>query len=135
VPCREHVAQLCQHEDELEQLNVKALIISFGSVLLARTWLRETCAPFTLVLDPERKVYRSYGLKRSLLRSWSPRTLWFYLRRRLAGKKSHGIQGDPNQLGGDFIVDKDGIIRLAYRSRDPVDRPPVEQLLDIFRHL
>ena len=34
------------------------------------------------------------------------------------------------QLGGDFIVDRDGILRLAYRSRDPADRPEVTLLLE-----
>lgn len=31
--------------------------------------------------------------------------------------------------GGDFVVDAGGVIRLAYRSKDLVDRPPVEALL------
>jgi len=49
----------------------------------------------------------------------------------LNGRKWRDIQGDSGQLGGDFIVNANGIIRLAYYSRDPSDRPPVSHLLKI----
>jgi hypothetical protein len=32
-------------------------------------------------------------------------------------------------MGGDFIVDYNGILRLAYRSHDPTDRPAASSLL------
>jgi len=40
-----------------------------------------------------------------------------------------------SKLGGDFIVDPAGIIRLAYRSHNPTDRPPMSQLLMTIRQL
>ena len=45
------------------------------------------------------------------------------------GWKWRGIQGDSGQLGGDFIVDQQGMIRMAYRSHDPTDRPTLEVIL------
>lgn len=129
------MAQLCQHQDELQRLNTEVLVISFGALPLARAWLEETCAPFRLLLDPEREVYHAYGLESSLLRSWNLKTVRYYVERVRAGHQWRGIQGDSSQLGGDFIVDVEGIMRLAYRSRDPTDRPPVERLLAILREL
>jgi hypothetical protein len=38
-------------------------------------------------------------------------------------------------LGGDFIIDANGIIRLSHPSRDPIDRPPVSQLLAVLKAL
>ena len=32
-------------------------------------------------------------------------------------------------MGGDFIIDTDGVGRFAYRSENPTDRPPVEALM------
>jgi hypothetical protein len=46
-----------------------------------------------------------------------------------SGRKWRGIQGDSAQLGADFVVDTEGIVRLAYRSHDPTDRPPAADLL------
>ncbi len=88
---------------------------------------------FEFLLDPERIVYRSYGLERSFARSWTLRTLWVYIKLLTSGRKWRGIQGDANQLGGDFLIDRDGTIRLAYRSHDPADRPSIEKLLELLR--
>jgi len=125
------VAQLRQQQDELSRLNTQVLVISFGADYWARAWREETQSPFPLLLDPQRSIYRAYGLERSLLRSWNLRTMWLYVRLLLAGRKWRGIQDDSAQLGGDFIVDADGIVRLAYRSHDPTDRPAVEALLEV----
>ena len=126
---------MCQHKDELHRLNVQVLVIGFGAVSSARRWLEETCDDFPLLLDPEREIYRLYGLKESWLRSWNLRTIRLYIRLLASGRKWRGIQGKSTQLGGDFIVDSDGIIRLAYRSREATDRPAVDDLLDLLRDL
>ena len=127
------MAQLRQRQDEFSRLNVQVLIISFGTEYWAKVWLEETGAPFPLLLDPERRVYRAYGLGRSVLRVWSPKVAWHYLRLMMAGRRLKPILGDPHQLGGDFIVDPGGTVRLAHPSRDPTDRPSVEALLKALR--
>jgi len=129
------VAQLCRHVDEFAYLSTKVLVISFGAERWALAWLRETGTPFPLLLDPDRRVYRAYGLERSALRTWTPRVVWYYVRHLAAGRRLRPVQGDPSQLGGDFIVAADGIVRFAHRSRDPVDRPPVARLLEALRGL
>ena len=129
------MAQLCQHQDEFKQLNTEVLIVAFGALPLAQAWLEETCTPFRLLLDPERTVYQVYGLERSLLRSWNLKTVRRYVQLMRAGRQWRGIQGDSTQLGGDFIVDTDGILRLAYRSSEATDRPPVERLFAVLRQL
>jgi hypothetical protein len=126
------VAQLCQQQGEFAQRNVEVLIITFGSGGLAWAWLAETCSSFHLLLDPSRRVYDLYGLERSLWRSWGLKTIWRYAQLLVAGRQWRGIQGDSAQLGGDFIVDSGGIVRLAYRSHDPTDRPSIEKLFSIF---
>ena len=123
------MAQLCQHLPEFEALNTRIVVISFGRPDQAGIWLAETNALFTLLLDPERKAYRAYGLEYSLLRSWSLNVWLRYAQLILSGRKWRGIQGDSGQLGGDFIVDSNGVIRFAYRSLDPTDRPSISQLL------
>ena len=126
---------MCQHLDELERLNTEVLLITFSSAGYARKWSQETCAPFRLLLDRERTIYHTYGLERSLMRSWNVKTVQRYVQLMSKGRKWRGIQGDSAQLGGDFIIDSEGIVRLAYRSHDPTDRPEVEQLLAILRQL
>ena len=73
------MAQLCQYQDDFDELNTRVLIISLGTLPAAQAWLEETCAPFRLLLDPERIVRRAYGLERSWLRSWNLKTIWRYI--------------------------------------------------------
>ncbi len=116
---------------ELEAMQTRVVVVSFGSTVGAQTWLNETDTPFMFLLDPDRVAYRAYGLEHSLARAWGLRAWLRYAQLLLAGRKWRGIQGDSGQLGGDFIVDPDGIIRLAYRSHDPTDRPPISRLLTV----
>jgi len=129
------VAQLCHHREELERLNVEVLLITFSSVGYGRIWLEEVCSALRLLIDRERTVYGTFGLERSLLRAWSLKTMWRYVQLRRAGYRRRGIQGDSAQLGGDFIIDPEGIVRLAHRSRDPTDRPSVDRLLTVLRQI
>ena len=126
---------MCHQQDELKRLNATVFVISFSTPEPARAWIQETCPSFTMLLDPERKVYRSYGLKRSWLRTWNPIAAWDYIRLLFAGQRIRGIEADPYQLGGDFIVDSKGVLHLAYRSRVATDFPPVADLLALLKNL
>lgn len=84
-----------------------------------------------LLIDEPRLAYRAFGLERSWWRSWQPKTVWRYVQLLLSGRRWRGIQGDSAQLGGDFVIDRQGVVRLAYRSDDPTDRPSVDLLLAV----
>ncbi|MBL8045164.1 MAG: AhpC/TSA family protein [Anaerolineales bacterium] len=130
------MAQLCAHHAELKRLNTRVLIISFGTFPAVQQWLAETGANFEILIDRERTVYAAYQLERSRLRSRSPRTLWLYFTRWLKGQKFHSSHGDDtSQLGGDFIIDKNGLLRFVYPSLEPADRPPVSKLFQVLQKL
>jgi peroxiredoxin len=126
---------LCQHKDEFKRLDTEIMVVSFGLPAFASRWLDETCDWFRLLIDPERAVYQAYGLESSLVRSWNLKTVARYIELMRQGREWRGIQGDSTQLGGDFIVDRNGTVRLAYRSHDPTDRPSVSELLIVLRQL
>lgn len=129
------MAQLRRFAEEFGRLGARVLLISFGADYWARAWQQDTRSPYPLLLDPARAVYRLYGLGASRLGAWSPRVLFYYLKRILRGQRLLPAQGDPHQLGGDFIVDAHGVIRLAHRSQDPLDRLPAEKILAELRRL
>jgi len=131
------VAQLCQHQQEFTDLQTRVIIVSFGTLLAVQAWLKETCSPFEVLLDRERAVYQAYHLERSFWRSRNLNTRWYYFKAWLAGKKSLDIHDgeDTSQLGGDFIIGRNGVLRLAHPSRDPTDRPTAEALLKVLREL
>jgi hypothetical protein len=125
------MAQVGLHQQDFESLETNVVTISFGTPYWAQVWLEETRSPFPLLLDSKRTAYQAYGLEHSLLRSWGWQTISYYARALWNGEEWRGIRGDSGQLGGDFIVDAQGLVRLAYPSRNPTDRPPVEELLSL----
>ena len=78
---------------------------------------------------------QTYGRLLAYIYSRANKMLLYYFRLILKGRKLRPIQGDPNQLGGDVIIDHQGIVRFAYPSEDPADRPSVEELLVSLRFL
>ena len=125
------MAQLCQYSDKLKELQTKVGLISFGEKDEAKIWQKETCSSFQLLLDSDRSVYRAYKLRRSLLNSWNPKTLWYYTRLLLSGIRWRGVKGDSIQLGGDFIINPDGRFLLVYPSKEATDRPAISEILTL----
>jgi peroxiredoxin len=129
------VAQLAPLHADFQNLNTNVVAISFGDEYWVRAWLAETQSPFPVLLDPTLAAYQAYGLDRSALRSWGVKTLWYYARALGRGEKLLEKRGDAYQLGGDFIVDADGMVQFAYPSHDPTDRPSIDELCAILRRL
>jgi peroxiredoxin len=129
------VVQVASYQQEFEALNTNVVTVSFGMDYWAKMWLQETQSPFPFLIDPERDAYHAFGLQSSIVRSWMPQNLWFYAKATLQGREKFGKRGDPHQLGGDFIVDSQGIVRLAHPSKDPTDRPSVEGMLQLLKDL
>ena len=105
-------------------------MISFAQRRAIEYYARDLRIPFPLLSDPERAAYEAYGLRKGGLWSiFGPKTVWEYVKLMAHGRLFRGIQADPFQLGGDFVIDGSGIVRFAYRSEDPTDRPAMDRLL------
>lgn len=86
--------------------------------------------PYPALADEERAAYRAYGLGRGpWWRVWGPATLRAYARAVGHGGRVQRPTEDTLQLGGDFVVGRDGRLLFAYRSRGPADRPAVDDLV------
>lgn len=129
------MAQVVSRHAEFEVAGTNVVTVSFGTPYWSGVWLQETKSPFPYLIDSERKAYHAYGLKSSVLSSWSPANLWYYGKAALQRRETFGKRGDPHQLGGDFLIDQTGTIRLAYPSRDPTDRPAISELLSVLGSL
>ena len=115
----------------LDERNVQVLTITFGTLKQAERWVEETSSPFPMLLDPERNVYRDYGLRSSILKVYSLKMVLVYFKLLRQGRKLRPVQGDPHQLGGDFLIDSVGRVLFAHPSEDPSDRPSVETILGV----
>jgi hypothetical protein len=89
---------------------------------------------YPVVTDESRASYRAYGLTRGpWWRIWGLRTLRAYGPLLGSGGRLRRPTEDTLQLGGDFIVDSNGVLVYGYRSARPDDRPPVDELITTVR--
>jgi peroxiredoxin len=98
--------------------------------------LSDVSCPFPVLVDEHRQAYRAWGLQRaSFARVWLDPNVWRqYARLLTSGERLRGLGRDPRQLGGDFIIDRDG--RVAYaRPQQRDDRPPVGELITVAERL
>jgi hypothetical protein len=121
-----------EHLEDFSRYSAQVLVISFGRPEVIEGFRTRLGIPFQVASDPEQKAYRDYGIgKASVWTVWSPRVLWKYLRLAASGRKPQHSEEpeDVYQLGGDFLLDENGLILFAHESRNPVDRPKVGDIL------
>ena len=116
------------NRDALLAQGARVLVVGFEERTRTQAWLRQRGITLPFLLDPDRRVYRAYALERSWWRAWHPRNLWFYTRHVLRGGALPRIKADPNQMGGDFLIDRQGVIQLAYYGQNATDRPALKQI-------
>jgi len=110
------------------------VVISFSAPEHVAAYHRDQLAPLTVLVDADRHAYRAYGLGRgSVWKVWGPRSWWAYAKLIRRGHRFQRPTEDTLQLGGDFVVGRDGRIVYAFRSDDPDDRPPVDDLVAAVR--
>lgn len=116
--------------EEFRRRGAEIVLITQGDERQTESFCRERDLPFPCLADPERKAYAAYGLGHgSLVQVLGPRV---WVRGIQAARKGYGMGkpvGDPWQMPGVFVIDRSGIIRFAYYSRDAADNPPNELLL------
>jgi peroxiredoxin len=122
---------LRQRQAELDERDAIVLVIGFEAARRVGGYCRRHQLPFRCLVDEQRAVYRAYGLGRaSWLRTLTPRSLAPYIRLMFSARSvQRSSEQDVRQRGGDFVVGRDGRIRLAYASDDPADRPSVDAIL------
>lgn len=117
--------------DRLDDLGDAAVVlVTFAPARVLRGYRARLGLPYPVLADAERTAYAAYGLGRGpWWRVWGPATWRRYSQLLRAGRRLQRVQDDTLQLGGDFVIGRDGRILLAHRSKGPADRPPVDDLV------
>lgn len=99
---------------------------------MARAYVQDTGLEWPLLLDKDRSLYRAYQLERADVWSiYSPASIWHYLKLLFRGRPLRRPGSDTRQLGGDVLIDPQGIVRFHYASATPHDRPSPESMIEI----
>ena len=115
-------------------MGIAVLVITFEAGPLALAYVKEADMRWPLLVDESRALYATYGMHRGRWRDilgWS--SWWAYAKLLLRIRQLRRSSGDLRQLGGDVLIDPDGIIRLHHVGIGPAVRPSVSSVLDVVR--
>ncbi len=122
--------------EEFAAVGCSVLVVSQAKPEILSLYLSRQGWHVPIVSDAERIAYRAFGLERTnWLTFFRPSVLWGYFRGMFRGygvRKPYAGE-DVLQLGGDFLLAKDGRVVFAYSSATPTDRPAVSSLLGTLR--
>jgi NAD(P)-dependent dehydrogenase (short-subunit alcohol dehydrogenase family) len=116
---------------EIEARGASLAIVGNGNAAFAAAFREDLELPdeVTLLVDPELRAYRAAGLRRGRVEALSPRVALNGLRAFRRGFRQTGVEGDPWQLGGAFVLRPDGACTFRQASREAGDHADVDALL------
>jgi peroxiredoxin len=125
--------KVIKHHQRLDEAGATAVFVAHDDpVVLRESMLAGLSCPFPVLVDADRSSYEAWGLNRaSFARIWLDPKVWKQYGRLLrSGERIRTMGTDTRQLGGDFIVDPQGVIAYSRPQRRD-DRPPVGRLLTV----
>jgi peroxiredoxin len=129
--CNLRVHRLVERHEEFTARGLEVVAVFESPLAAMREALARQEVPFAVIADPERSLYKRYGVDGGsvlgLLKAVT-RGEDFLAARRL-GLPLGSLDGKKTQLPADFLIGPDGRIRVAYLGRDIGDHLPIDELL------
>ena len=134
--CQLQVGRMIEDQPKFEEANGRVVLI--GHQQQDASKLGGAFKPFTYLFDADRSAYKAYGLERgTLMQVAGPRVAVPFVKTQMhAATRQHGLDGgDFKQLPGTFVVDTEGIVRMAHRNLHAADNPDNEKILGVLRRI
>ncbi|MDB5272944.1 MAG: alkyl hydroperoxide reductase/Thiol specific antioxidant/Mal allergen [Chitinophagaceae bacterium] len=130
--CNLRVHGLLKESKTLEQQNTKVVLVYESSKETMLEYLQQEKYPVTFIADPENKLYKAYGVEKSLfglLSSFFRGAMGKIIKGEKLFAKKLAMDGSVLRMGADFIIDENGKIVTTHYSRFMGDDLPLNQIL------
>jgi NAD(P)-dependent dehydrogenase (short-subunit alcohol dehydrogenase family) len=115
--------------EEIRARGAELVIVGNGAASFAAALREDFDLDCKILVDPELRAYRAAGLRSGRVEVLSPRLPLNALRAWRSGSRQSGVQGDPWQLGGVFVIQTGGELAYRHVSREAGDHPPLDDVL------
>ncbi|MBC8187474.1 MAG: SDR family NAD(P)-dependent oxidoreductase [Proteobacteria bacterium] len=116
--------------NEIRARGAEVVIVGNGAENFAAAFREDMDLDCPILVDEGLRAYRAAGLRRGRVEALSPRLPLNALRALASGSRQTGVQGDPWQLGGVFVVRPGGELMYRYVGREAGDHPPTDEIID-----
>jgi len=125
---------LRQQQNRIDELNLQIQVITFDDASRAQLYSQNMHLSWPVLIDHDRRAYAAYQMQRAgLWELYNPVSIAKYLSLMIKGNRPGKPGKDWHQLGGDVLMDPQGIVRLHHVSRTPHDRPTPDQIFELIR--
>jgi peroxiredoxin Q/BCP len=76
---------------------------------------------FNIIPDPEKKIYKLYGLEESKMATLHPTVWWNWLRAQKRGFMQWPPDATFNRLPAHFLIDENGIVQVSHYATNAAD--------------
>lgn len=135
--CTLHLQRIVRRYDEIQAAGILEVVV-FHSTRYRMSELSDL--PFAVVADPERRLFRRFGVEQSLRaildpRSWPAAVVGVLdaLRRSRRLATGTAAQGGPFGLPADFLIGRDGRLLACAYGVHADDQWSVDELLELAR--
>jgi hypothetical protein len=122
------VVQLHRDIAKLRVAGAELVVIGNGGASFLAGFREHTGWDGALYTDPTLAAFRVAGLKRGVLRTFSPHALGGTFRAIARGARQGRTQGDPWQQGGVVVIAKDGRVLWQHANDNPADNPSADEI-------
>lgn len=129
--CQYDIHLLAQSYDEIRAKGGQLFVVLQSDPgLLARELGAEDALPFSIICDPEQKLYKAFGIEAaaSMAKMADLKMLGKVIKATKAGYKHGTYEGEEKQLPAAFVVDADCRILYAHYAASVSDMPDASEL-------
>ncbi|MBI3015074.1 MAG: redoxin domain-containing protein [Candidatus Tectomicrobia bacterium] len=120
----------------IRRLGAEVVAVSLADPQRTEAFCQDQAVAFPCLADPEGKAFQAYHLPLGGFWQILGLPVWGKgVRAFLLGARWGRPEGPVRQLPGGFLVDRQGVIRAAYRSSHAGDIPPPDFWLQALRNL
>jgi peroxiredoxin len=117
-------------KERIDGAGFQVILVGLEGPEHAEKFRKEFAPSLPVICDPEKQLYRAYGLGRTTVSGIASPGILLRGLRTMAQGHTPGIPGgDVFQMPGVFMIDREGNIRYSYYSKDVSDHPSIEELL------
>lgn len=131
--CKEQVRSYKNAAAAIDRAGLRVVIVAPASVEDTAFFAASLDLPFPVYADPEQAAFRAYGLERGTIGQMiNPRIVVRGVQATMRGNfLAPPKGGDPRQLPGTVIIDREGRLLRHHIARDASDHLSLDELLGI----
>lgn len=133
--CLDHAVVMREAYPEIQATGAEVVLVTMDDPMRLCAFKEHWKLPFICLADPQQEGYRAFQCPRGTWLEVAGPAIWWPAINSLFRHGAGLVRGDPKQLPGSFIIDREGLLRFTHRSRHSADWASPDQLLMTLRTL